>query len=122
MLDILSRLTIFDDVKDFVEHFLLCLLDELLCLVGHFVHNFLLSGPCPVLSKATGLSGDDNYVNNLVSRDGVAIKYAREDLPQVNPQLYNYLATINGKSSPKNIIPQSNGGVNIQNASKHMIK
>ena len=59
----------------------------------------------------TMLSSDDNYVENLANRDGVTVKYKREDLPQVNPQLYKYLATINGKSSPENSISQGGGKV-----------
>ena len=42
---------------------------------------------------------DDNYVKNILSGDGVVLKYEKEDLPQVNPQLYKWLAIVNGKSS-----------------------
>ena len=38
-------------------------------------------------------------------------KYKKEDLPQVNPQLYAWLATINDKS-PNATVPQNGTGVN----------
>lgn len=56
----------------------------------------------------TLFSSNDNYVQNLISEDGVAVKYEREDLSQVNPQLYKWLATINDKTSPDNIVSQDN--------------
>ena len=38
-------------------------------------------------------------------------KYKKEDLPQVNPQLYAWLAIINDKS-PNATVPQNGTGVN----------
>ena len=57
-------------------------------------------------------SSGDNYVQNLVSGDGVTEKYKRENLSQVNSQLYKWLATINDKSSTVNIVLQDNNAVN----------
>ena len=63
----------------------------------------------------TLFSPDEKYINNLLSRDGVTVEYKKEDLPQVNPQLYKRLATINGKSSFDNSIAQSSENVNTEN-------
>ena len=60
----------------------------------------------------TIFSSDNNYVQNLISSDGVTEKYKREDLSQVNPQLYKWLATINGKSSTDTSISQDDPVVN----------
>lgn len=60
----------------------------------------------------TMFSSDDNYAQNLISGDGVTVKYKREDLSQVNPQLYKWLAIINDKSSIDNIVSQDNDIVN----------
>ena len=49
---------------------------------------------------------------NLISGEGVNIKYKKEDLSQVNPQLYKWLATINDKSSTNNIVSQDSDVVN----------
>ena len=57
-------------------------------------------------------SSDDNYVQNLIDGDGITVKYKREDLSQVNPQLYKWLAIINDKSSTDNTIPQDTDIVN----------
>ncbi len=54
----------------------------------------------------TMFSSNDNYTKNLISGDGVSVKYKREDLSQVNPQLYKWLAIINDKSSVDNIVTQ----------------
>lgn len=48
----------------------------------------------------------DNYVRNLLSKRGARIEYQKEDLSQVNNQLYEWLAIINDKSST-NSIPQN---------------
>ncbi len=60
----------------------------------------------------TLFSSDDNYAQNLILNDGVTVKYKREDLSQVNPQLYKWLATINDKSSVDNSVSQNNDVVN----------
>ncbi len=60
----------------------------------------------------TMFSSDNDYVKNLLSNDGVKVKYKREDLSQVNPQLYKWLAIINDKSSVDNNIPQNDMVVN----------
>lgn len=51
----------------------------------------------------TLFSANDNYVRNLINKDGTEIKYTKEDLSQVNPRLYNRPATFNDKSSIDNI-------------------
>lgn len=63
----------------------------------------------------TLFSPDENYMRNLFSKDGVTLAYEKEDLPQVNPQLYKRLATINGKSSFNNSISQHDQKVNREN-------
>lgn len=60
----------------------------------------------------TMFSSDDNYAQNLISGDGVTEKYKREDLSQVNPQLYKWLTIINDKSSTDNIVSQDSDIVN----------
>lgn len=61
-------------------------------------------------------SAKDNYVKGFLSKDGIAPVYKKEDLSQVNPQLYKWLAIINDKSSfIDNSISQSNTDVNIRN-------
>ncbi len=62
----------------------------------------------------TLFSSDDNYVHNLISGEGVSVKYKTENLSQVNPQLYKWLAIINDKSSVDNIISQNGEVVNSQ--------
>lgn len=64
----------------------------------------------------TLFSADNNYVENLVSKEGVTVPYQKEDLSQVNPQLYKWLATINDKSSSiDNSISQDSAVVNRNN-------
>ena len=59
------------------------------------------------------ISADNNYVENLVSKDGVTVPYQKEDLSQVNPQLYKWLAIVNDKSSSvDNSISQDSAVVN----------
>ena len=60
----------------------------------------------------TMFSSNDNYTENLISGEGVNIKYKKEDLSQVNPQLYKWLAIINDKSSTNNIVSQDSDVVN----------
>ncbi len=67
----------------------------------------------------TMFSSDDQYVKNLIHSDGVTVKYAKEDLPQVNPQLYKWLATINDKSSSDNNTISQNSNVVNNNLSEN---
>ena len=60
----------------------------------------------------TMFSSDDKYVKNLLSGENVDVKYKKEDLSQVNPQLYKWLAIINDKSSADNSISQNDTFVN----------
>ena len=60
----------------------------------------------------TMFSSNDNYTKNLISGEGVNIKYKKEDLSQVNPQLYKWLTIINDKSSTNNIVSQDSDVVN----------
>ncbi len=46
----------------------------------------------------------DNYMRNNLLNNGVKVEYEKEDLPQVNHQLHEWLATINERSSTP-IIP-----------------
>ena len=58
----------------------------------------------------SAFSTKDNYLKNIISK-AVAIEYKKEDISQVNPQLYEWLATINDKSS-NNSISQNIENVN----------
>ena len=66
----------------------------------------------------TMFSSDDKYVQNLLSKDGVSVKYRKEDLPKVNPQLYKWLATVIGKPSVDTIVHQENNGVKSKDTQK----
>lgn len=48
----------------------------------------------------------DNYMRNNLLNNGVKVEYEKEDLPQVNHQLHEWLAIINERSSTP-IIPDS---------------
>ena len=51
--------------------------------------------------------GKNNYIRNNIKKHVVDIKYAKDDLSQVNPQLYEWLAIINDKSSYDDRLPQN---------------
>ncbi len=55
----------------------------------------------------------DNYVKNQIGKNVTKIEYKKEDLSQVNPQLYEWLNTINDLSSDIRI-SQTNSDVNTQ--------
>ena len=52
-------------------------------------------------------SAKDNYTKNNLTKNGVKVEYKKEDLSQVNPQLYEWLATINDESSANSISDSS---------------
>ena len=54
----------------------------------------------------TIFSAKDNYIRNDLLKNAESVPYTKEDLPQVNPQLCEWLAIVNGKSSD-NSIPQN---------------
>lgn len=58
-------------------------------------------------------SAKDNYTKNNLVNNGVKAEYKKEDLSQVNPQLYEWLAIVNDKSFNNNI-PQNDIVVNSQ--------
>lgn len=60
----------------------------------------------------TMFSSDDKYVKNLLSGEGVTIKYIKKDLLQGSSQLYKWLSAVNNKSFIDNSIPQDNNIVN----------
>ena len=65
----------------------------------------------------------ENYLNNIVKK-AIALEYEKEDLPQVNHQLHESLATINDKSS-NNTVPQNDTAVNnkdMQSKTKFSLK
>ena len=66
----------------------------------------------------TLFASDDNYIKNIASKEGVSLRYEKKDLSQVNPQLYNYLATINDKSSVDNSLSQNKSIVNNNSMQK----
>ena len=45
----------------------------------------------------------ENYLKRQFNKFGAKVKYQKEDLAQVNPQLFEWLRTINAKSSDKSI-------------------
>ena len=51
------------------------------------------------------IPSNDNYMKNNLNNHAVKVEYTKEDLPQVNHQLYEWLATVNERSS-KISIPQ----------------
>ena len=57
------------------------------------------------------IPANDNYTKNNLKNHGIKVEYKKEDLAQVNHQLYEWLATINDKSS-KVIIPNPDEKVN----------
>ena len=59
----------------------------------------------------TVFNSKDNYIKNLINKHGVSVEYIKKDLPQVNSQLYKWLATINDKST-NNTISQNDTVVN----------
>ena len=59
----------------------------------------------------TFFSTGDNYTKNLIKKS-VKVEYKREDLPQVNPQLYEWLAIVNDKPSTPSIVQDESGVVN----------
>ena len=57
----------------------------------------------------------DNYMRNNLFNHGVQVEYQKEDLPQVNHQLYEWLAIVNDKSSGNSITHPENS-VNRKNS------
>lgn len=57
----------------------------------------------------------ENYLKRLFNKFNAIIKYEKEDLTQVNPQLYKWLRTINAKSSDESI-SQNPNSVNRKNS------
>ena len=49
----------------------------------------------------------ENYLKRLFNKFKATIKYGKEDLAQVNPQLYKWLKIISAKSSNKTITEDS---------------
>ena len=52
-----------------------------------------------------------DYLKRLFRKFGAEIKYKKEDLEQLNPQLYKWLRSINSKSSAEDTIPNSEDSV-----------
>ena len=50
----------------------------------------------------TAFAANDSYINNLIG-NAKRIEYKKENLSQVNHQLYKWLATINDRSSNNSI-------------------
>lgn len=69
-------------------------------LKGHWDINSKYSKYNLVVSV---FSSKDNYIRNNLANHGVKVEYQKEDLSQVNPQLYKWLAIINDKSSNNSI-------------------
>ena len=54
-----------------------------------------------------------NYVRNIIQKRAIGLEYTKEGLPQVNPQLYEWLSTVNGRPSDISV-SQDNADVNTQ--------
>ena len=54
----------------------------------------------------TIFTSKDNYLKNNLLKNGESVAYEKEDLSQVNPQLHEWLAIVNDKSS-NHSIPQN---------------
>lgn len=59
----------------------------------------------------SAFSAKDSYVRNNLRNHGATVEYKKGDISQVNPQLYEWLATINEKS-PADSIAQERANVN----------
>lgn len=59
-------------------------------------------------------SAGDRYARNVITKNAVKVEYKKENLSQVNPQLYEWLAIVNEKSSNDPTIPQGTADVNTQ--------
>lgn len=59
-------------------------------------------------------SAGDRYARNVITKNAVEVEYKKENLSQVNPQLYEWLAIVNEKSSNDPTIPQGTADVNTQ--------
>ena len=66
----------------------------------------------------SAFNAKNNYLKNLITKRGVKVEYKKEDLSQVNHQLYEWLASINDKSSD-NSISESSENVN-RNSEKNI--
>lgn len=60
------------------------------------------------------IPANDNYMRNNLLKRGTKVEYQKEDLPQVNHQLYEWLAIVNDKSSTGSI-PPNGDSVNTSN-------
>lgn len=58
----------------------------------------------------SAFSAKDNYLKNIIKNNAVFVEYKKDDLTQVNPQLYEWLATVNAKSS-NNIVSNAENNV-----------
>lgn len=65
----------------------------------------------------TVFSANDNYIKNNLKKSGISVEYIKKDLSQVNPQLYEWLAIVNDKSSDTSI-SQDDTPVNTQSMQK----
>lgn len=68
----------------------------------------------------SAFSAKDNYVRNLLRKRADGVEYIKKNLSQVNHQLYEWLATVNERST--NNIPQSGENVNTNSNSKIQYK
>ena len=59
-------------------------------------------------------------MKGLFARHNAEVKYEKEGLAQVNPQLYEWLRTFNAKPSDDNIA-QGNNGVNFSTRSRRAV-
>lgn len=64
-------------------------------------------------------SAKDNYTRNNLYKNGENVEYQKEDLSQVNPQLYEWLTIINDKSSVDSI---SNSTENVKQKQLEIIE
>ena len=65
-----------------------------------------------------------NYIRNNIRNHGETVEYIKDDLPQVNPQLYEWLSIVNGKSSSDPSVAQRYTGSqdqSMQNSEKNSV-
>ncbi len=65
-------------------------------------------------NRATPVTVIKHELTHFLRKNGISVEYKKEDLSQVNPQLYEWLAIINGKPSSDTRIAETPPIVNTQ--------
>ncbi|MBE5969453.1 MAG: hypothetical protein E7242_04395 [Lachnospiraceae bacterium] len=59
------------------------------------------------------MTSKDRYIRNTINKKAISVDYIKKDLSQVNPQLHEWLRTVNDKSSNLKVA-QSDNKINMQ--------